>query len=50
VPRRGASVIGDFEQGASGAGRCAWLGESLFLGRGRLTGPKASRTRCTGSR
>ncbi len=24
-----------------GAGRHAWLGESLFLGRGRLTGPKA---------
>ena len=24
-----------------GAGRYAWLGESLFLGRGRLTGPKA---------
>ena len=23
------------------AGRYAWLGESLFLGRGRLTGPKA---------
>lgn len=25
----------------AGAGRYAWLGESLFLGRGRLTGPKA---------
>ena len=24
-----------------GAGRYAWLGESLFLGRGRLTGPNA---------
>ena len=24
-----------------GAGRYAWLRESLFLGRGRLTGPKA---------
>jgi hypothetical protein len=24
-----------------GAGHYAWLGESLFLGRGRLTGPKA---------
>jgi uncharacterized protein DUF3237 len=24
-----------------GGGRYAWLGESLFLGRGRLTGPKA---------
>ena len=24
-----------------GADRYAWLGESLFLGRGRLTGPKA---------
>jgi Protein of unknown function (DUF3237) len=24
-----------------GAGRYAWLGESLFLGRGRLSGPKA---------
>jgi hypothetical protein len=24
-----------------GAGRYAWLGESLFLGRGRLTGPQA---------
>jgi Protein of unknown function (DUF3237) len=24
-----------------GAGRYAWLGESLFLGRGRVTGPKA---------
>jgi Protein of unknown function (DUF3237) len=24
----------------AGAGRYAWLGESLFLGRGRLTGPK----------
>ena len=24
-----------------GAGRYAWLGQSLFLGRGRLTGPKA---------
>jgi hypothetical protein len=24
-----------------GAGRHAWLGESLFLGRGRLTGPTA---------
>ena len=24
-----------------GAGRYAWLGESLFLGRGRLTGPKS---------
>jgi hypothetical protein len=24
-----------------GAGRYAWLGESLFVGRGRLTGPKA---------
>jgi Protein of unknown function (DUF3237) len=24
-----------------GAGRYAWLGESLFIGRGRLTGPKA---------
>ena len=24
-----------------GVGRYAWLGESLFLGRGRLTGPKA---------
>jgi len=24
-----------------GAGRYALLGESLFLGRGRLTGPKA---------
>jgi Protein of unknown function (DUF3237) len=24
-----------------GAGRYAWLGESLFLGRGRLTGPRA---------
>jgi hypothetical protein len=23
------------------AGRYAWLGESLFIGRGRLTGPKA---------
>jgi Protein of unknown function (DUF3237) len=23
------------------AGRYAWLGESLFLGRGRLAGPKA---------
>jgi hypothetical protein len=23
-----------------GAGRHAWLGESLFVGRGRLTGPK----------
>jgi hypothetical protein len=25
----------------AGAGRHAWLGASLFLGRGRLTGPKA---------
>ncbi len=24
-----------------GSGRYAWLGESLFVGRGRLTGPKA---------
>jgi hypothetical protein len=24
-----------------GVGRYAWLGESLFLGRGWLTGPKA---------
>jgi Protein of unknown function (DUF3237) len=24
-----------------GVGRYAWLGESLFVGRGRLTGPKA---------
>ena len=24
-----------------GAGHYAWLGGSLFLGRGRLTGPKA---------
>ena len=24
-----------------GAGRYAWLGESLFLGQGRLTGPRA---------
>jgi hypothetical protein len=24
-----------------GAGRYAWLGESLFVGRGRLTGPRA---------
>jgi hypothetical protein len=23
------------------AGRYAWLGESLFVGRGRLTGPRA---------
>lgn len=25
----------------TGAGRYAWLGESLFIGRGRLVGPKA---------
>lgn len=30
-------IVPQFEVGA---GRYAWLGESLFLGRGRLTGPK----------
>jgi hypothetical protein len=29
------------------AGRYAWLGESLFIGRGRLTGPRRSHTRST---
>ncbi len=31
-------IVPQFEVGA---GRYAWLSESLFLGRGRLTGPKA---------
>jgi hypothetical protein len=30
-------IVPQFEVGA---GRYSWLGESLFLGRGRLTGPK----------